>query len=374
MKAILVWFAVVGFLFSLFSFGFVDPNFSISTHPWALSVLNSLTHIVYKTPIVAAIIYIIFVFILFILYALIIRIQTLPTLKTYWKFLLLIGCIFFLSYPALSHDIFNYILTAKVAFFYHENPYLVMPTEFLGEPMLGFTRAANKLALYGPIWILATWIPYVLSFGNVLVALYTFKLLVISSYVAIGVLIYRMTKNVRNVLFFAFNPLVIIETFVSGHNDTFMMALLLYGIYLWRNTQLAVWIMGLGFMLSSVLVKGATIVVLPLFIFFRHLSDEKRALFVGICMFGVFLLTPLREEMYPWYAIWFLVFVSLLPMGKRSFIHGAAYMLSFGLMLRYLPWIATREYGGTGPMIRLFVTWMPLACYSFWYKIFVNKR
>ena len=374
MKAKLVWFAVMGFLFSIFSFGFVDPNFSVSTHPMALSILNPLSYLVYKTPILAAIIYTIFIIVLFILYALIIRIRALPTLKTYWKFLLLIGCIFFLSYPALSHDLFNYVLTAKVAFFYRENPYIVMPTELLGEPMLQFTRAANKLALYGPVWILGTWVPHVLSFGNVLVALYTFKFLVVGAYIAIGILIYQMTKNVRNVLFFALNPLVIIETFVSGHNDTFMMALLLYGIYLWRSTQLSVRIMGWSFMFASVLVKGATIVVLPLYIFFCHLSDEKRSLFAGICMFGVFLLTPMREEMYPWYAIWFLVFVSLLPMGKRSFIHGAAYVLSFGLMLRYVPWIATREYGGTGPMIRLFVTWVPLVCFCLWYKMFPNKR
>ncbi|MEK7060611.1 MAG: hypothetical protein AAB937_00060 [Patescibacteria group bacterium] len=374
MKAILVWYVVVGCLFSLFSFGFVDPNFSISTHPLALSILNPLIHIVYKTPIIAATLYTLFVIIFFILYALIIRIKTLLTLKTYWKFLLLLSIIFFLSYPSLSHDIFNYILSAKVAYFYRENPYLVMPTELLGEPMLGFTRAANKLALYGPVWILATWIPYVLSFGNVLVALYTFKLLVITSYVTICILIYKMTKDVRRVLFFACNPLVIIETFVSGHNDTFMMALVLYGIYLCRSNQLFAQIAGWGFMTASVLVKGATIVLLPLFVFFRTLSDEKLFFWASVCSFGVFLLTPLREELYPWYAIWFLVFVSLLPMGKRSFIHGAAYMLSFGLMLRYLPWIATREYGGTGPMIRLFVTWVPLACYSFWYKIFVNKR
>lgn len=374
MKVILFWYAVVGLLFSLFLFGFVDPNFSISTHPFVLSILNPLVHLVYKTPMAAAITYTVFIVILFILYALIIRIKTPFFVKKYWKLLLLIGFVFFLSYPALSHDIFNYILTAKVTFYYQENPYLVMPTEFLGEPSLGFTRAANKLALYGPTWILATWVPHVLSFGNVLAALYTFKLLVVGAYVAIGILIYQMTKNMRNVLFFAFNPLVIIETFVSGHNDAFMMALVLYGIYLWGNKLFSVRIAGLSFMFASVLVKGATIVVLPLFVFFRHLSDEKRALLAGICMFGVFLLTPMREEMYPWYAIWFLVFVSLLPMGKRSFIHGAAYVFSFGLMLRYVPWIATREYGGTGPMIRLLVTWVPLVCFCLWYKMFPNKR
>ena len=366
MIALLIWYGIVGILFSIFSFGFVDPNFPILQNTW-------LTHIVYQKLYIAALVYTFLIFLLFFLYARILFEKTAFSFRKYALFLFCIGLIFFLSYPALSHDIFNYILTAKVAYFYRENPYVVMPTELLFEPMLQFTRAANKLALYGPIWILGTWIPHVLSFGNVLVSIYTFKLFVISAYVMVGILIYRMTKNVRNVLFFVLNPLVIIETFVSGHNDTFMMARGLYGIYLWRNSQLAVRIMGWGFMIASVLVKGATIVVLPLFVFFRHLSDEKRALLAGMCMFGVFLLTPLREEMYPWYAIWFLVFVSLLPMGKRSFLQGAAYMLSFGLMLRYVPWIATREYGGTGPLIRTLVTWIPPMMYTVWYTFSLKR-
>lgn len=374
MNVLLIWYGIVGILFFVYSFGFLDPGLRTLFNPTVMAIIDPLTRLVYAKSPVAAGIYTVLLLTLFILYALILRLKMLSTLKTYWKFLLLIGCIFFLSYPALSHDIFNYILTAKVAFYYQENPYLVMPTELLGEPMLGFTRAANKYALYGPVWILSTWIPQALSFGNVLVSIYTFKLLVVSAYIAIGILIYQMTKSMRNVLSFVLNPLVIIETFVSGHNDVFMMALALFGIFLWNTKHLSKKLLGFGFILMSVLVKGATIVLVPLFLFFHTLSEQKRNTVALFCMFGVFLLTPFREEMYPWYATWFLVFVALLPIGKRSFFYGAAYMLSLGLMLRYVPWIATREYGGTGPMIRLLVTWAPLACYSLWYRIFPNNR
>lgn len=373
MRRILSWYVVVGVVFLFFSFGFIDPNFPLSTHSLIVSMLTPIIHLVYQTPRVAEVIYAILIVLLFILYARIILEKNFESLKSYWKIIVAIGVIFFLSYPLLSHDIFNYILTAKVSFFYRENPYLVMPTELLGEPSLAFTRAANKFALYGPVWILATWIPHVLSLGNVLFAMCTFKLLVISSYITICVLIYKMTNDLRRVAFFAFNPLVIIETFVSGHNDAFMMALMLLGIYLWSRTQLATRIVGWIFMFASVFVKGATIVALPLFYLSRTLSHEKRMLWAGVCMFGVFLLTPLREELYPWYAIWFLVFVSLLPIKKRSYVHGAAFMMSFGLMLRYLPWIGTREYGGSGPMIRTFVTAVPVVGYTLWYR-FISKK
>lgn len=374
MKRTLIVYGIVAVVFSLFSFGFVDPHFPISTHPWVSLILTPLTRIVYQLPRVAEMIYTALLVALFILYARILREKNIDSLLVHRRMLCVIGVLFFLSYPAFSHDIFNYILTAKLAFFYRENPYVVMPTELLGESMLGFTRAANKFALYGPIWILATCIPHMLSFGNVFVAVYTFKLLVVSAYIAICFLLYTMTKDIRRVVFFAFNPLVIIETFVSGHNDAFMMALVLYGIYLWRNKRLSIRIIGWIFMFASVFVKGATIVLLPLFLFFRTLSYEKRIFFASACMFGVFLLTPLREELYPWYAIWWIVFVSLLPVVKRSYLQGAVFMLSFGLMLRYLPWIGTREYGGTGPMIRFFVTTLPVLGYTVWYRFLYKKK
>src|SRR3989344_6574221 len=56
----------------------------------------------------------------------------------------------FPAYPTVfSYDIFNYMATAKVAYFYGENPYVIMPIEFTGDPILRFMHAPNKTALYG---------------------------------------------------------------------------------------------------------------------------------------------------------------------------------------------------------------------------------
>ena len=41
-----------------------------------------------------------------------------------------------------------------------------MPIEIPNEPYLAFTRAANKTALYGPVWILLTAIPHLLGQGD----------------------------------------------------------------------------------------------------------------------------------------------------------------------------------------------------------------
>lgn len=367
---------VIALLFCIFSFGFIDPNLHLSSHPTLLSFTQHLMFFVYKQSYLAAVLYIGIVVALFVLYWNLLKAVSQKQRVRVGVGFIIAGLLYFLAYPALSYDIYNYILTAKVAFYYQENPYVVMPIEFIGEPMLAFTRAANKLALYGPVWITATFVPYVLAKNNILLSIYAFKTLSILGYLGLTYLIYKKTKSHLQTAFFALNPLVILETFVSGHNDTFMMLLALGGLLLWHGNKISKRIAGLGLIFASVLVKGATIVILPVIAMMRKLSFDTQIKWVAIFLFGVFMLSPFREEMYPWYATWWIVCLAFIPIKPRSFVHGAAYWMSFGLMMRYVPWIATREYGGTGPMIRLLFTWVPTAIYAiyFWIHSQVKKR
>ena len=371
MKLVSFGYIVIAILFSVLSFGFIDPNLHLSTNPAYVAFIRPLMFMVYKEPLVVAAIYAVMIVSLYLLYG---RALSQASSKNNMRLgigFVLAGFIFFLSYPALSYDIYNYILTAKVAFQYHENPYVVMPIEFIGEPMLAFTRAANKLALYGPVWIATTYIPHVLAFNRIINAIYAFKLLAISGYIGIVYLIYKKTRRFDQVAFFALNPLVILETFTSGHNDAFMMWLALMGVFLIQKKTVLGYISGCLVLFGSVLVKGATIVIFPVLILFRNYAHELQMKWIAVALFGVFLLSPLREEMYPWYAVWWLALLAFVPIGKKSFIHGASFWLTFGLMARYIPWIATREYGGTGPVIRLLVTIVPPAVY---FLVFVIRQ
>jgi hypothetical protein len=200
--------------------------------------------------------------------------------------------------------------------------------------------------------------------GNIIFSIYFFKLLSTLGYIGLALLIYKRTKNIQQVVFFALNPLVILETLVNGHNDAFMMCLAIAGLMALHEKSITKYITGPVLLAASILVKGATVVALPVIMLFHSLSFEKQIKWIGVALFGVFLISPLREEMYPWYAIWWIACVAFVPIKHKSFLHTATYWLSFGLMLRYIPWIATREYGGTGPMIRTIVTWMPVVTYS----------
>src|SRR3989338_2315411 len=281
------------------------------------------------------------------------------------------------AYPAMfSYDLFNYIATSKVLFYYHENPYLVMPIDFIGEPTLMFTRAANKLALYGIFWTFISGIPYLLSFGNYLVSILMFKLFAGLFYLGLIFLIWKLTRNKLSVVLFAANPLVIIETFISGHNDVVMMFFALLAIYFLKNKRI---FLAVIFLVLSIFIKYATLFLLPIFLFTiiqilknKKIDWNKFYLFSFFSMFVIFILSFLREEIYPWYAIWPLTFL-VLTTEKRKLIN--IYIgFSYGLMLSYAPYMYFGTYFGTTPFAKILLMLFPPVGIFLYQTIKANKR
>ena len=348
---------------AILSFTFIDPNLGY--------LKNFYTGFAFSNRLAVTASYIILVAVLFFCFWIFLRLykeKKLSKKETY--FLIGFPAFLLLSYPAmLSYDIFNYIFTSKVLFFYRENPYIMMPINFLDDPLLDFTRAANKTALYGPIWTLISAVPYYLGLGNFLLTLYLFKVFVGLFYLGLVFLIYRMTKNLENVLFFALNPLVFIETFLSGHNDVVMMFLALLTFYFLKNKKI---ISSLFSLFASIFIKFASVFILPTFFLIiyknykkREINYEKLFFQASILMLIIFYLSFLREEIYPWYAVWFLSFLSLTKITRTKFI--LVIVFSFSLMLRYIPFMYLGTYFGPTPIIKIAITFIPVSIFVFYY-------
>lgn len=352
-------------LFTIFSYVFVDLNLTY------LKVFYSGFY--FANRLLATIFYISSVVIFFIFYSVFIYlgVKKKINLKEILALLGMTALILFFSYPAmLSSDIFNYVATSKVLFFYHENPYLVMPIEFMGDPLLAFTHAANKFALYGPFWILLTGIPYLLGSGNFIITLFSFKLLNILFYLGTIFLIWKIFKNILSIILFALNPLVIIETLVSGHNDIAMVFLVLLSYFLLMRKKV---FLGILFFILSILIKYATILLFPIFLYIiwklvknREIDWTKMYFFSTLLMLIAFLLSPIREEIYPWYAIWFLSFSFLQNKKILAYISIA---FSFGLLFRYIPFMLLGTYIGLAPLIKSIVTFLPPFLIGFYFII-----
>lgn len=344
--AVVIWFITLLSL-TVFSFGYIDPHLS-SLFPYIAYYHRSL----------ATIIFLVLLSILFSIYVYFLK----HTPK--WKVILMSVCILVFSYPALTYDLFNYITTAKVAYTYHENPYVVMPIEIANEPNLTFTRAANKVALYGPVWIALTAIPHYLGGDNVWATMLAFKIMNAAIYMGFSYLIFMVTKNMKNVVFFALNPLGLIEVIMNGHNDIYMMTLALGGLLLWSKKHR---IAGMMLVASSWLIKGATLILTPLLLFVNMPPEKLLRIAYWMLSAVFFIVAPVREELYPWYAVWLVSTASLLPLKSNRLIYLFTIVLTFSLELRNLPYMWMGYYEGPGPMVRTLLTVFPVTLFFVWY-------
>ncbi len=354
-------------LFSFFTYLFVDINF--------IYLKNFITRIALDNRIIVSTIYFVFISSFFILYALILNKNKIETIFKHKFTLCIVAILLLLAYPAyVSYDIFNYIATAKVTFFYFENPYVVMPIEFTKDPVLLFTHAANKLALYGPFWIILSGIPFMLSFGNYLVAIFLFKLISAGFFVGLCYLILKITNSKFSLVLFSLSPLVLLETFVSGHNDTAMMFLALFSFYLIQKKKI---ILAIVFIMLSILIKFATAILLPVIFYCVYKKFKKQNLnwnnvwlISFLLMLIIFFLSFLREEIYPWYAIWPLTFLVLMPQKKNIIILFSVF--TYGLMLRYLPYMLLGDHFGITPILKIIFMTIPVVVTFFF--LYINKK
>lgn len=354
-KRVLIGYLIIVLFLVLFSFLFIDANF------FYLKLLY--TGISTSNRELTSLIYVSIILIFFSLYLFLIKHLSLFGIeKDKFKFLIKILFICMLAYPAmLSYDIFNYIFTAKITFFYHENPYILMPIEIINDPILQFTRAANKISLYGPGWDLISGMPFLLSFGNYIVSILLIKVLIGLFFMGTLLFIFKITKSLFSVVLFAASPLVIVETFISGHNDIVMVCFALMSFYFLKNKKI---FFSLLFLVISVSIKYSTLFLLPVYIFVlikiykKEKIDWQRIYFFSfISMTAIFLLSFFREEIYPWYAIWPLSFLVLMPKNKLLVYTFTA--LSLGLMISYVPHMYFGTYFGLSRILRVGFIFLP---------------
>lgn len=360
------YYLLLGFLV-IFSWGFVDKTMPIPT----LDVLYSFIHEMRDK---ATIVYIGLSVGLFVFYGyfLTLAIRKYLTVYEVKRLIIISSVLLFFSFPGLSYDVFNYIATAKVTYFYKENPYVVMPIEITNEPMLAFMHASNKVALYGPTWILLTVLPYILGNGQLLLTVFAMKLFVLLFYILTLVLLWKLSeKSTWAVIFFGLNPLVLLDILVSAHNDIAMMALALGAFYALKKQHIGISIV---LFIFSIFVKYATGILVPVYVYCLWMQIGRKNIHwetiwksAAYLLFIIFLLSPFREEIYSWYFIWPLTFVALLP--RTSLETAVSIGFTFGLMQRITPFILTREWGGNTPLVKKIVTFSFPALSSVYYAI-----
>ncbi len=257
------------------------------------------------------------------------------------------------SYNMLSYDLFNYIFDAKILTYYHQNPYLHKAQDFPHDPMLGFMRWTNRTyaQAYGPLWLLIT-LPF--SFVGLhifILTFYLFKILMTASYLGTVFYLYKIldkiyaSKKLQGIVLFALNPLVIFESLVSSHNDIVMMFFAVLGFYLLISKKF--W-WAILLLIASALIKYATIILLPIFIWVYILQKRNKDAIPDylfnmmiVLMIGAITLAIFRTEFQPWYLMYIITFV---PLVKSKYLKGLIILLTLISQLTYLPYLFTGEW------------------------------
>lgn len=319
------------FLMGIYSYSQIDLNLTLLQTPWFLQFQSGMIQLGYYQRPLSTLIYLILLTLLFGLYIFLLRapVRNIP--------LLVFGIVVvtFLTYPAFSHDFFNYIFDARIVTHYGQNPYFYKALDFPNDTWIRFMHWTHRTYPYGPLWLLLT-VPFsYLGFGKFLLTLLSFRTLFIISYLSSIFLIKKILAKInpklamRGVIFFAANPLVIIESLISPHLDAVMATLFLLAVYLLVSGKRA---FSIGALLISAGTKFLTIITLPLF-FLSSISIKKLLWISLILVLAVLIPVIGSRESYPWYFLPPLAIIALLPESKKLIWLGVT--ASLGLLLRY---------------------------------------
>lgn len=203
-------------------------------------------------------------------------------------FIILIACVFALMIPHSVKDIYSYIGCGWTAANYYENPYEMSAQEIENKYNVQDNMYENiatvwksETMIYGPLWTLICSVLTALSFGNVTIALFLFKLFNLGMHLLSCFMIHKITKKKMLVLLYALNPIILLEGLMDVHNEIFMITLILCAIY-YTIRKKNLWIAVL-FLALATAVKYFAILLLPFLVLYL-LKEKTIGKRIGYCI------------------------------------------------------------------------------------------
>ena len=289
---------LIKILFIIASISFAIPSVIYIMQRKTVLNFGPYFQFLYDIPITRAtqtLIYIFILTILTILYYLVIkkREKIFENTKKMFIFISIIAIIFIAVLPFTCSDVFYYLGIGRLDSTYHQNPYYQTIKSFVEtgnnnqylqtDTVLqqGYINDwSDSTVVYGPIWTLICKVMGVLSFGNIDIGLFIFKLLNFAVHILNCYLIYKISHKKIFTLIYGLNPFILIESIACGHNDVFVVSFMLASLYFLSRKKNVV--ASIAFLAMATAVKYFAILLLP-FIIIYHFKKEKPIKRFGRC-------------------------------------------------------------------------------------------
>ncbi|WP_149403469.1 hypothetical protein [Dictyobacter arantiisoli] len=221
------------------------------------------------------------------------------TTKTILAFIfggVIIAALLYLFTPAMvTTDIFSYENYGRLLSVHAANPYFVPPNAYQGDVSLQWVFKAyrNVVSIYGPIWTLVSSLlsGFSITQMGMIIVFRGFAILCHLANIVLVIATLRMLKRSPRVVLlgaflYAWNPLVLLEACMSGHNDVFMAFFMLLGLYFCARgerkgtfTQWRSYIPAILAFTASALVKFSSAPLLIIFVlalFFAKVHADSK--------------------------------------------------------------------------------------------------
>lgn len=238
-------------------------------------------------------------------------------------------------YPLTAQDIYTYVSQSKLFIIYERNPVFVPPSTYPNDPMMQIAGQWIRYGSpYGPLGIIIDALPMNIMRDNLLGNLIALKLIFSGFLLGSAYLAYLIVKEmhpklaISAALFVAWNPLLLFEVSVNGHNDIVMMFFLLWAVYSMVKADYKV---GTLLLILSALVKYATVMLLPLFIIYAlhciPTARKKIAYGIGVLVGGAIIVIAAYSPFWEGFATF-----------ERSFLEMRLHMQSFmSILMNFFP-------------------------------------
>ena len=282
-----------------------------------------------------------------------------------------ISLIFMVMLPWTSSDIFYYMGVGEIDSVYHQNPYYVTIEDVYNENNGNIQDEileksvtnpwSSTTVVYGPMAQLLFKITTKISFKNVDLCLFMFKIINILLHILNCYLIYKITKKIKFSIIYGLNPLIFLEFIGNVHHDIVIVTFVLLALYfLLKKKQI---VPSVIFLSIATGIKYYPILLLPIVILHYFKDEKKISRRIIKCMkYGILFVVVLALQ-YLIYAKDFSILTAMLIQNSKYYktIYAG---LAFGFE-KQMPVIEMR---------RLVLIIFVVAYIKFCFKLLFNKE